>query len=77
MGEGIERVGFTQFTASDDGYGGVEELSAVERCEAMVADFLRSINTRPGPDEEVLVQVIVRPRRERGLREAISRRIDR
>jgi hypothetical protein len=75
-GVGIERVGFTQFTATRNGVQGVEDISALEGCEELVLELLRKINTRPGEDEEVLIQMIVRPKHHRGIRDAIQRRID-
>ena len=73
----IERVGFQQMTATSSGVQGVNEISALEQCEAAVVEFLRRVNTRPGPDDEVLIQVIVRQERSRGIREAIADRLDR
>lgn len=74
---GIERVGFTQFTATQRGISGPREMSAIEGCVEAAELLLRKIGTRPGEDEEVIVQVIKRRREERSFRDVITERIDR
>ena len=59
-----QRIG----TANEDGVD-VAELSAVEGCAEMVSTMLRRLNTRPGPDEEIEIQLVRRKRAPEALRD--------
>jgi hypothetical protein len=55
-------------TASEDGVD-VADLSAVEGCAELVNSMLRHLGTRPGPDEEIEIQLVRRKRAPEALRE--------
>ena len=59
LGVDTESVGFT---ASGDDESNWEEISAADGCADAIRILMRGFNTRPGPDEEVIVQITKRPR---------------
>ena len=62
-----ESIGFGEFTLPQAGLSSGELSIATGLCEGAVEYLLGKINTVPGPDEEVVVQLVVR---KRSLRES-------
>jgi hypothetical protein len=63
-------------TANSDGLD-VSDLSAVDGCAELVNLVMRNINTLPGPDEEVEIQLVKRRRAPEAMREVREVRIER
>lgn len=59
-----QRIG----TANEDGVD-VAELSAADGCADLVAQLLKNMKTRPGPDEEIEIQLVRRKRAPEALRD--------
>ena len=76
MGEGdwnvvSDDIGMAQTSASGSTFENDDMSTNSGLCEGLVAEVLGKIRTRPGPDEEVVIQIIAhkRPLRGRGIRD--------
>ena len=57
-----DEVGMARTTMSGSTFNNAEMSSSSGVCEGIVADTLGRIRTRPGPDEEVVIQIIAHRR---------------
>lgn len=52
-----EEIGEFRMTHDESG---IEDISAVDGCADAIRMLMRGLNTRPGPDEEVIVKMVRR-----------------
>ena len=57
-----EEVGMARTTVSGSTFDDAELSATTGACEGIVAETLKRIKTRPGPDEEVVIQIIAHRR---------------
>ena len=57
-----EEVGMARTTMSGSTFNDAEMSSSSGVCDGIVAETLGKIKTRPGPDEEVVIEIIARRR---------------
>ena len=57
-----EEVGMARTTMSGSTFQNAELSASSGVCDGIVADTLGKVRTRPGPDEEVVIQIIAHRR---------------
>ena len=61
-----DEVGMARTTMSGSTFDDPEMSATSGVCEGIIADTLGKVRTRPGPDEEVVIQIIAHRRPLRG-----------